>query len=489
MKPGKLSRAQKLILILMALAVLAVLALLVTLVQQGTPTSPLAPVASASLRPRATATIRPSPGATRSPATPVSASPIPEPSNIAPEVLAARRIEALVRDVKQVRELPQRLEIPINFLSDAETGGYLRSIMLDSQRHEVVQRQQFLMAALGLSPDPGQAFPPSVQTRVGHLIAFYDPDQEQIFVSTLGRDANPADLSLIHQYAHALVDQHFDLVDLAARAPNADAARARDALMEGDATAVLALHQYGGVEQADPSGGASGQSLDALAAHLAEVELTDYEGYLTSLAMEEIFLFPYREGTRFVAALLQTGWWPAVNAAYLDPPISTEQILHPEKYLNIPRDEPRPVFLPDLREDLEESWQLVAQSGVGELLLRAHLDQYLPDTTEAINAAAGWDGDLAAVWKDLDGREVWVMRTLWDDHDQAIEFVKSYTRVIDRRLRGARRVVRSIVPVGGQWYRGPEGDAYLQRTHDEVLVIWAPDTATMERVLAVFVLE
>jgi len=480
MKPGKLSRAQKLILTLMALALLVVLAVLVTLVQQDAPTSPLAPVASASLRPRATATIRPSPGTPPAPSTPDSGSPTPEFSRIAPEVLAARRIEALVRDVKQVRELPQRLEVPINFLSDAEMSGYLRGMMLDSERREVVQRQQLLLAALDLSPDPGQAFPPTVQTRVDHLMAFYDPGEEQIFVGPLGRDANPTDPSLVHQYAHALVDQHFDLAALAARAPNADAARARDALIEGDATAVLALQQYGGVEDAD---------FDALATHLAEVELTDYEGYLTSLAMEKVFLFPYREGTRFVAALLQAGWWPAVNAAYLDPPVSTEQILHPEKYVNSPRDEPRPVFLPDLREDLEESWQLVAQSSVGELLLRAHLDQYLPDTAEAINAAAGWDGDLAAVWKDLEGREVWVMRSLWDDHDEAIEFVASYTTVIDRRLRGARRVVRSIVPVGGQWYRGPEGDAYLQRTHDQVLVIWAPDTATMERVLAVFVLE
>ena len=80
----------------------------------------------------------------------------------------------------------------------------------------------------------------------------------------------------------------------------------------------------------------------------------DGEGYLASRPMENAFLFPYREGAQFVAALLDVGWWPAVNAAYLDPPVSTEQILHPEKYIQNPRDDPQTVLLPDLRDELDD---------------------------------------------------------------------------------------------------------------------------------------
>jgi hypothetical protein len=399
---------------------------------------------------------------------------------VAAEVLAARRIEGLTRNVGQIRGLPKQQEIPLNFLGVQEMAFYLRRMLADAERRIYVQRQQALLAALDLSPAPGQAFPPAVQARANQLIAFYDPAEAQIFVGPAGRDSDPAEITLVHQHAHALIDQHFSLASLTTGAPNADAARARDALIEGDATAVLAMHSLGGTDQAD---------LDELASHLANAELTDYEGYLTSRAMRDLFTFPYREGTRFVATLLEGGWWPAVNSAYLDPPASTEQILHPEKYVNTPRDEPRAVRLPDLGVDLGEDWQLTGQGVLGEMILRAHLDQYLPDTSEAQAAAAGWDGDLAVVWQDLDGRVIMVMRSVWDSFAEADEFVRSYVTLIDRRLRGASRVVRPILPLGGRWWRGEGGNAYLQHAWSGVLIIWAPATDLMERALAVFVFE
>ena len=126
---------------------------------------------------------------------------------------------------------------------------------------------------------------------------------------------------------------------------------------------------------------------------------------------------------------------------------------------------------------------------MGELILRAHLDQYLPDTSQAWEAAAGWDGDLAAVWYDEwteGGREVLMMRILWDGVAEANEFVSSYVELIDRRLRGASTVRRAGMPRGGRWWRGEGGDAYVQQAGDDVLIIWAPDTDTMGQVLAAF---
>jgi hypothetical protein len=465
----------------MALALVGVLALLGAFIRQDVPASPLptvVPLSSGTALPRTPLTRATQAGATPLPAVPDQVSPTSSGAGAAAEILAARRIEALTSQVGQVRELPKQREIPLNFLSAEEVETHLRRVLADPERQDFLQRQQALLAALHLLPAPGVAFPPTVQTRVSHLIAFYDRAEAQIYVGPAGREGDPPDISLIHQYAHALIDQHFNLSALTQDAPNADAARARDALLEGDATAVLALERFGGVEQAD---------LDALALHLSEAELSDYEGYLTSRAMRDVFVFPYREGARFVAALLRAGWWPAVNAAYLDPPVSTEQILHPDKYILAPRDAPRAVRLPDLSEDLGEGWRLVAQDVVGELLLRAHLDQYLPSTPVAQAAAAGWDGDLAALWQDVDGREVLVLRILWDSSAEANEFVRSYTTLIDRRLRGASRVLRPIVPRGGRWWRGEGGDAYLGQEGNAVLIIWAPDTDTLERVLAVFV--
>jgi hypothetical protein len=471
------SRGQWFILAFVSVTLAGVLIGLISMVRQEAPNSPLATVAAHPTR--LPTPSPPAPTATAVATEEVSTTQAISGPAVAPEVLAARRVDAMGREVGQLRELPKRQEIVLNFLSEQELADVLRRIRDDPERQTMLARRQAVLAALGLIPHSGERFPTTVQTRARHLLAFYDPVQNQIFLGPAVLDQETPDLSLIHQYAHALVDQHFDLLALQNKAANADAAQARDALMEGDATMVLALRSFGGLQEMD---------LEAWAEHLAGSELTDYEGYPTSQAMQALQHFPYADGARFVQALLQTNWWPAVNNAYLDPPASTEQILHPQKYLSTPRDEPRPVLLPDFSEDLGEDWHLVAQEVMGELVLRTHLDYYLPDSSEAAQAAAGWGGDLAAVWRDLDGREVLVMRILWDDADEAIQFVESYAMVVARRLGQTSRVIRPIVPAGGRWWRGEQGDAFLRRDKDGVLIIWAPDGETLERVLATFVL-
>ena len=43
-------------------------------------------------------------------------------------------------------------------------------------------------------------------------------------------------------------------------------------------------------------------------------------------------IFPYFRGMVFCAKLDQRGGWAAIDEVYRNPPLSTEQILHPEKY-------------------------------------------------------------------------------------------------------------------------------------------------------------
>jgi hypothetical protein len=481
MRRNGLSRRQKFIVVWMLVTVVAVFLALLVIVSREDPGLPLATVIARAARPTTTSPAE-TVGIAAAPTRTVPA--IPEsgqvPAEDSAEVLAARRIEQLGRSAGEVRELPKQQEIPLNFLDEEEMASYLRQLRSDSEGREFVERQQALLAALGLAPGSGEAFPEPVQTRAKHVVGFYDRTERQIFIGPAGRAAEEPDVSLIHQYAHALIDQHFDLQSFATGVFSADTIRARDALVEGDAMAVLALRGFGGLNRAD---------LDGLAEHLSAAELTDYEGYLASRSMGQLVVFPYSEGARFVGALLEMGWWPAVNAVYRDPPVSTEQILHPEKYIENPRDDPRTVLLPDLREDLGEDWKLVTQDVLGELVLRAHLDQYLRDSEEAVAAADGWDGDLAALWEDLDGNQILVISSSWDTTGEAAAFARRYVDLIDRRLRGAERVRRAIVPPGGRWWRGDSENAYLRRQDDSVLIIWTPDTETMEQVLAVFVFD
>ena len=80
-------------------------------------------------------------------------------------------------------------------------------------------------------------------------------------------------------------------------------------------------------------------------------------------------LFPYTEGLDFILALNKSGGWAKINAAFSDPPTTSEQILHPDKYLT--GEGAHTVTLPDGSAALGDGWTDEWDSSVGEFYLRA----------------------------------------------------------------------------------------------------------------------
>jgi hypothetical protein len=138
----------------------------------------------------------------------------------------------------------------------------------------------------------------------------------------------------------------------------------------------------------------------------------------------EILAFPYRYGTPFVAALYSRGGWPAVDAAFKRPPVSSEQILHPERYAE-PADAPERLeraLLPGRIDGMEQVHQMV----LGEFVTRLAL-QPRAGEERAASAAAGWDGDRAALYE-APRRSLLVWLSAWDDAGQAAEFAEALRR-------------------------------------------------------------
>ena len=107
--------------------------------------------------------------------------------------------------------------------------------------------------------------------------------------------------------------------------------------------------------------------------------------------LSETLIFPYLRGLVFCARLTNDGGWKALDAAYREPPLSTEQILHPEKY----RAQPDPPMSLDLGKlDAGEGWKELGRNVVGEMQLAVLLRRH-----GGKPAAAGWDGDRYAVFE------------------------------------------------------------------------------------------
>jgi hypothetical protein len=196
-------------------------------------------------------------------------------------------------------------------------------------------------------------------------------------------------------------------------------------VLEGDASLASALWMMGHTNEEEQ------------AQILAESSVPQPVLQSAPLVFQKEVLFPYEQGTNFVGSFYQAGGWEAVDALYANPPVTTEQILHPERY---PDDLPVDVTLPDLAPVLGEGWVLLNEGTLGELdtqlLLSSGIDPEARLADEAAKAAAaGWDGDLFDVYFNPDTQQaVLVLKTQWDSAADASDFFAQLQEHVTQRF-------------------------------------------------------
>jgi hypothetical protein len=212
------------------------------------------------------------------------------------------------------------------------------------------------------------------------VYGLYLPATKRLYVRA--RHLTPfARMVLVHELTHAWQDQRYGIghVQAAGKATQ-DEQLAALALIEGDARRI-------------EDAWAAAQPPDVRAAIRAEIRSIqpDTAGRSrASLALEAIGAFPYDAGEAFATALAERG--PvALETAYVRPPASTEQVLHPAKFRA--REEPRIVDPPNP----EAVSDVIDRGRLGELGLALLLGGGRL-TPEALRTAAGWDGDAYVTW-------------------------------------------------------------------------------------------
>lgn len=381
------------------------------------------------------------------------------------ELLAAA--DAIGAEMEAIRGLDATQPITNGLMSNSELADYMQEELDREYTPEEMENDVRTMAAFDFIPEDYDLRGELVELYSEQVVGFYDDDKNTLYViSDSGLDLI-ARITLAHEITHGLQDEHFNLnAFLDEDRLSDDEILARQALIEGDASVAMTAYLMNHLSEITPEDVASLQSEEYLE---SERQLAEMPAII-----RETFEFPYIYGESFVSALQQEGW-EAVDAAYADPPATTEQILHPDKYFT--RDEPQMVALPPLTGTLGSGWRLADENRLGEFQTQVYLAQQLDRETADV-ASAGWDGDRYAVYVNEDD-EVLVLSTVWDSPADRDEFTAAYAEYAGAKYGQQGKGSGSAI-----LWETPDQTAYLGWNGGETLIILGPDRATVDKVLA-----
>jgi hypothetical protein len=239
------------------------------------------------------------------------------------------------------------------------------------------------------------------------LAGYYEPSDGTMYMaSDLGDEE--ADATLAHELVHALQDQRWDLERRSAYHPgDGDHSEAVSALAEGDATSAMFDVM---LERAAPGSGKTALDLpDEVFAQQIREGMDQGPGANAPRVMRSSLAAPYIYGTLFVHALRRRGGWPAVDRAWDDAPATSEQVMHPDKWLS---HEPAMNVSAPTFATLGDGWKVADEDSEGELGTRIAFEEWMAPKSAA-DLSAGWGGDRGVLLENGD-RAAYAWRLRYD---------------------------------------------------------------------------
>ena len=390
--------------------------------------------------------------------------------------------QAFMQAADQVlAEMSKILDLPIlePLKKSLRSKEQIRAYLIQQEKQDRTDAQRYAddksLEAFGLIPKgfPLDSFMLDVLT--DQIAGLYDPKAHEFYIADwiALEDQKPV---MAHELTHALEDQSFHIESwIKAARPNDDAELARDSVSEG--SAMCAMVDYSLRDD-----------------HLGVRDLPDVAGFIRVHAVAEMdkdpklskapiyirdeLLFPYLAGTSFTQEFLKshTGW-SDLKLVFENPPVSTQQIMHPALYLKGVK--PVPVSLPDWKGVAPSDWKLLEENVLGEFGLDEVLKTYLgQQRADALSAA--WAGDRYAVFEDEKTHQTaLVFRLALDNQEDAAGFYTQYTDAFKMKYKEQKDVFAS-----GHYlqFDTDTGDVFLRCVDTTCITVEGASRATYDQI-------
>ena len=339
----------------------------------------------------------------------------------------------LQQRIALIRELPFKREVSLANESPKATSEGILSDEYGTQSLVHISRAYKRLGLLPESTDFAAALADYVRLE---RIFYYESRKDLIVISPVATQLvqamraepgrNLEQLPVVLALSRALQEQHFQWQGKLNGISLEDRKLAFRALAVGDTVLVGIAYLQASQPTTTPS-----DSVRTLARWATALE--KISSHLPQLLQQKL-VFPYRDGSQFVQWAHAAKGWAGVNAVFADPPFSTSQILHPEKYY-VKRENPLHLRPSGLARQMKES--AVVDQTLGEYLVQLLLTLNL-SRQEASQIAAAWTGDQLSVYLEGDNLlTAWI--TAWKKDEDARAFYRAYQNLLQRlhRLRFA----------------------------------------------------
>jgi hypothetical protein len=321
-------------------------------------------------------------------------------------------------------------DVPYALISKDQLHRYLEQRLRETMKPEDTRAEELTLKMLGLVPADFDLRKNTLDLLTEQAAAFYDYNQKKLFILEGSGGGDEERVALVHELAHALADQHFHLAKYIHEGLRSDdSATARQAVMEGQATWLMAAYisREGGGKPEVPQA-----VLELMKQSIEGSAAQQYPVFSQApLYIRESLVFPYAEGLMFQDAVYRKLGQEAFSEVFLRAPSSSGQILHPERYLGhggavIPNLPP----LPDARQ-----FRKLADGSLGELDFRVLISQYTTPADGEALAVHLAGGSYELFEHKREKFPVLGVASMWDSPDSARMYFEQYRKVMQGKWK------------------------------------------------------
>ncbi len=388
-----------------------------------------------------------------------------------------RLADEVLEEVSRHVALPQKQPLKKSLRSREEIRAFVERQFAEEKPEEIYADQRAL-EKFGLLPRGFDLLPFLLDLLEEQVAGLYDSKEREFYIA----DWLPAPeqrVVMVHELVHALQDQHFQLktwVDAAK--PNDDAELARGAVAEGSAT--IAMFEFLTRDLGLPNTDARtmGDLEVLLRAQLSAGRSTSPRFAEAPPFLQDALMFPYIEGALFTQKVLKRmSGWEEFKSVFEKPPVSTQQILHPELY--VAGVEPNKVELAAADKALPRRWKKLDENLMGEFGVHALLKQ-LTNAEVARDIAPGWAGDRYAIYEDARTKETLLLfRIQFSSESAALRFFGVYSDALEAKYTEPRDFFRRPSFFS---FESDDGGVFLHCVGVDCLVVEGADRTVLDSI-------